>query len=76
MRKTGSVFLSSGKGMPQSHIQALFVCADFRFFVAQIFFCAAFGTVAGDYQMEELETDLENMYKTTYGKSPLKITKE
>ena len=39
MRKTGSVFLSSGKGMPQSHIQALFVCADFRFFCGpDIFF--------------------------------------
>ena len=26
------------------------------------------GTVAGDYQLEELETDLEDMYKTIYGK--------
>ena len=30
-------------GLPQSCILALFVCADFRFFLAQLFFCAVFG---------------------------------
>ena len=76
MRKTGSVFCFPERECRSPTYRLCLSVLISVFFWPGYFFCAVFGTVAGDYQMEELETDLEDMYKTTYGKSPLKITKE